>query len=113
LDPVNALISFGNALCYTAVTRQIHRTALDDSLSFVHAPGESNASLSFDLADIFKPLLVDRLIFRLVNRREIRPEHFHEKKAVSTSRSKGEVFSCVTGTNGSMKRPFAAHSAGT
>ncbi len=75
-DPINALISFGNSLCYAAVLRQLQRTPLDDALSYLHEPGERRATLSLDLAEVFKPMLVDRTIFRLVNRREIRSEHF-------------------------------------
>ena len=78
-NPVNALISFGNGLCYTLALSELYRTPLSPLISFLHEPGARRFSLSLDLAEIFKPILCDRLIFRLINNGEIRPEHFEEK----------------------------------
>lgn len=78
-NPVNALVSFGNSLCYTLVLSEIYRTPLSPLVSFLHEPGARRYSLSLDLAEIFKPILCDRLIFKLINNGEIRPQHFDEK----------------------------------
>ena len=76
-NPINALISFGNSLVYTACLSQIYRTQLNPTISFLHEPGERRFSLSLDLAEIFKPLIADRLMFRLLARNQIREsEHF-------------------------------------
>ncbi len=75
-DELNALISFGNSLCYTVVLDAIYNSQLNPTLSYLHEPGTRRYSLALDISEIFKPILVDRLIFRLCNRREIRPEHF-------------------------------------
>ncbi|NCA75541.1 MAG: type I-B CRISPR-associated endonuclease Cas1 [Alphaproteobacteria bacterium] len=75
-NEVNALISFGNMMCYSQCLRAIHQTPLSPVISFLHAPGERRYSLSLDLAEIFKPILVDRVIFKVINKREIRKEHF-------------------------------------
>ena len=77
-NPVNALISFGNSLCYTLVLSEIYRTALSPLISFLHEPGARRYSLALDLAEIFKPILCDRLIFKLVNNGELQPKHFDE-----------------------------------
>ena len=77
-NELNALISFGNSLCYNTVLRQIYRTALDPTVAFLHEPGDRRFSLSLDLAEIFKPLLVDRAIFRLLKTGEISPKHFEK-----------------------------------
>jgi CRISPR-associated protein Cas1 len=77
-NPVNALISYGNSLCYTLALSEIYRTPLSPLISFLHEPGARRFSLALDLAEIFKPILCDRLIFKLVNNGEIRPEHFEE-----------------------------------
>jgi len=76
LNEVNALISFGNMMCYSQCLRAIHQTQLNPVISFLHAPGERRYSLSLDLAEIFKPILVDRVIFKVINKKEIRKEHF-------------------------------------
>jgi CRISP-associated protein Cas1 len=78
-NEMNALISFGNALCYGAVLRQIYRTALDPTISYLHEPGDRRFSLALDLSEIFKPLLVDRAIFRLIKTRAITPRHFEAR----------------------------------
>ncbi len=78
-NPVNALTSFGNSMCYTLCLSEIYRTPLSPLISFLHEPGERRYSLSLDLADIFKPILCDRLVFKLINNGELRPQHFEEK----------------------------------
>jgi len=69
--PINALISFSNSLVYAACLTEIYRTALNPTISFLHQPGERRFSLSLDLAEIFKPIIGDRLIFRLLGRRQL------------------------------------------
>ncbi len=65
---INTLISFGNSLLYTAVLSQIYRTPLNPTISFLHEPGTRRFSLSLDLAEIFKPIIVDKMIFKLINK---------------------------------------------
>lgn len=76
MNEVNALISFGNMMCYTQCLKMIHHTQLNPTISFLHQPGERRFSLALDLAEIFKPLLVDRTIFKVLNKREISEKHF-------------------------------------
>ena len=75
-NEINALISFGNMLCYTLCLSQIYHTQLNPTISFLHEPGYRRYSLALDVAEIFKPLLVDRLIFRLLNKKEIQVKDF-------------------------------------
>jgi len=75
-NEINALISFGNMMCYTLCLSQIYHTQLNPTISFLHEPGYRRYSLALDIAEIFKPLLVDRLIFRLLNKREIQSKDF-------------------------------------
>lgn len=78
-NPINALTSFGNSMCYTLALSEIYRTPLSPLISFLHEPGARRYSLSLDIAEIFKPILCDRLLFKLVNNGELRPQHFEEK----------------------------------
>ncbi len=78
-DPMNALISFCNMLCYTACLDQIYHTQLDPTISYLHEPGVRRFSLALDLAEIFKPILVDRMIFSMVNKNIIQPKHFSDE----------------------------------
>ena len=75
-NEVNSLISFGNSLVYANCVSAIRATALDPTISYLHEPGERRYSLSLDLADLFKPVIADRVLFRLVNRNQIGQEHF-------------------------------------
>jgi CRISP-associated protein Cas1 len=79
LNEVNALISFGNMMCYSQCLRAIHQTQLNPTISFLHQPGERRFSLALDLAEIFKPLLVDRVIFKVLNKKMIQVSDFEEK----------------------------------
>jgi len=75
-NEINALISFGNSVLYTVCLSEIYRTQLTPTISYLHEPGARRFSLALDLSEIFKPLLVDRAIFRLINTGQLRPEHF-------------------------------------
>jgi len=76
---VNCLISFGNSMLYTTTLSELYRTQLNPTVSFLHEPGTKRFSLSLDLSEVFKPIVVDRLIFTLLNKGMIKPEHFEEK----------------------------------
>ncbi len=75
-NEINALISFGNMMCYTLTLSQIYHTQLNPTISFLHEPGARRYSLALDIAEIFKPILVDRCIFKLLNKKEIQVKHF-------------------------------------
>lgn len=75
-NEVNALISFLNMVCYTACLDQIYHTQLNATISYLHEPGFRRYSLALDLAEIFKPILVDRLVFSLMNKKQIQASDF-------------------------------------
>jgi CRISP-associated protein Cas1 len=78
-NEVNALISFGNMMCYSQCLRAIHQTQLNPTISYLHSPGERRYSLALDISEIFKPLLVDRVIFKVLNKKEIQEKHFDKQ----------------------------------
>ena len=78
-NEVNALISFGNMMCYSFCLRAIHQTQLNPTISYLHTPGERRYSLALDIAEIFKPIIVDRVIFKVLNKKEIQSKHFDNK----------------------------------
>lgn len=78
-NEVNALISFGNMMCYTLCLDQIYHTQLNPTISFLHEPGYRRYSLALDLAEIFKPILVDRTIFKVLNKKQLQAKHFDVK----------------------------------
>jgi len=76
---LNALISFGNSLLYVAVLSEIYKTHLDPRIGFLHTTNFRRFTLNLDVAEIFKPIIVDRIIFTLVNKKMIQKKHFEEK----------------------------------
>jgi CRISPR-associated protein Cas1 len=67
-NKMNTLISFGNSLMYTTVLSEIYNTQLNPTISYLHEPFERRFSLSLDVSEIFKPVIVDRIILKLVNK---------------------------------------------
>ncbi len=78
-NAINALISFCNGLVYATVLSEIYHTHLNPTVSYLHGPGERRYSLALDLAEIFKPILADKLIFKLLNTKQIQEKHFRKE----------------------------------
>jgi CRISPR-associated protein Cas1 len=77
LNELNALISFGNSLTYSVVLKELYHTHLNPTVSYLHEPGTKRFSLALDISEIFKPIFVDRIIFKLINLGKIKREnHF-------------------------------------
>ncbi|MCX7759391.1 MAG: type I-B CRISPR-associated endonuclease Cas1b [bacterium] len=76
---MNALISFVNSLVYTAVVKEIYRTQLNPTISYLHEPSYRRFSLSLDVAEIFKPVYGDRIIFDLLNNHQLTEKHFDKE----------------------------------
>ena len=89
---INSLISFVNSLIYTTVLSEIYKTQLNPTISFLHEPGEKRFSLCLDIAEIFKPLIGDRMIFSMLNKRQITEKDFERNSNLlylkETSRKK-------------------------
>ncbi len=65
---INALISYGNMIVYSVCLNEIFHTRLYPEIGFIHQPGDNKMSLSYDLADIFKPIITDRAVFKVINK---------------------------------------------
>jgi len=88
---LNALISFGNSLLYTIVLSEIYKTHLDPRIGFLHATNFRRFTLNLDVAEVFKPIIVDRLIFTLLNKEMIKKNHFDEKLKGVYLKEKGRI----------------------
>jgi CRISPR-associated protein Cas1 len=73
---MNTLISFGNSLMYTTTLSEIYNTQLNPTISFLHEPFERRFSLALDVSEIFKPIIIDRIILKLVNKNMLDDECF-------------------------------------
>ena len=64
-------------LIHQRISQLIHRTSVDIRISFIHSAMKRYENLNLDLADIFKPIIIDRIIFSLINKKQISVEkHF-------------------------------------
>jgi len=76
-NPINALISFGNTLLYTKTISALYETHLNQTISFLHSPREGRFSLSLDISEVFKPVIVFKTIFDLVGKKRLQvTKHF-------------------------------------
>ncbi|MBD3808620.1 MAG: type I-B CRISPR-associated endonuclease Cas1 [Epsilonproteobacteria bacterium] len=78
-NPMNALISFGNTLLYTKTISALYQTHLNQTISFLHSPREGRFSLSLDISEAFKPVLVFKTIFDVVNNRKLQVQKHFDK----------------------------------
>ena len=78
-NPGNALMSFLNMMCYAAVINELHRTQLNPLIGFYHKPGRHRFPLAYDLAELYKPLLVDRLMISLINKNQLNGDDFEKE----------------------------------
>lgn len=76
---INALISFANSLVYTTCLSEIYQTHLDPRIGYLHATNFRRFTLNLDVAEVFKPIIADRVIFSIVNKGIIKPQHFEKK----------------------------------
>jgi CRISPR-associated protein Cas1 len=88
-NEVNAMVSFVNSLCYSLCLDMIYHTQLNATISFLHQPGERRYSLALDISEVFKPLLADRLIFALLNKKQIQQDDFDIKVNSCLLKEKG------------------------
>ncbi len=75
-DPVNVLLSLGYTLLANVIQTQVHVAGLDPYLGCLHGVEYGRPSLVLDLMEEFRPLLVDALVFTLVNKRIIQATDF-------------------------------------
>jgi len=73
---INSMVSFINSLVYTDVLSAIYRTHLDPRIGYLHTTNFRRFTLNLDVAEIFKPVIGDRLIFSLINRGIIKKSDF-------------------------------------
>lgn len=75
-DPVNALLSFAYSLLAHDCRSALESVGLDAAVGFLHRDRPGRPSLALDLMEEFRPVLADRCVLTLVNRRQIRHSDF-------------------------------------
>jgi len=74
LDPLNAYLSYGNSIVYGLCVAPLQKNCLHSALSILHEPGARRHSLALDMAELYKPLLVELPLWQLASTAQVTPE---------------------------------------
>jgi CRISPR-associated protein Cas1 len=75
-DPFNALLSFGYTMLLGSVMTAVQVVGLEPYLGCLHSPARGRPSVALDMMEEFRPILVDAIAIRAVNRRQFLPQEF-------------------------------------
>jgi len=80
-DPFNSLLSFGYTILMNDIYGAIESRGLNPYFAFLHQDREKHPTLSSDLIEEWRPIIVDSIAMALINGREISIENFYRDKA--------------------------------
>ena len=89
-NELNALISFGNSLLYVLVLSEIYKTHIDPRIGYLHTTNFRRFTLNLDVAEIFKPIIIDRIIFTLIRKNMITKDDFEPDMGGILLKEKGK-----------------------
>lgn len=75
-DRANALMSFCYALLRSECEAALEGVGLDPQVGYLHALRPGRPALALDLMEELRPAVADRLVLRIINRRQVRANHF-------------------------------------
>ncbi|AKL94557.1 CRISPR-associated endonuclease Cas1 [Clostridium aceticum] len=88
-NELNALISFGNSLLYILVLSEIYKTHLDPRIGYLHTTNFRRFTLNLDIAEIFKPIIIDRIMFTLIGKKMLTKKDFEKDMGGILLKEKG------------------------
>lgn len=80
LDRMNALLSFVYTLLRHDCVGAIEGVGLDPQVGYLHTLRPGRPALALDLMEELRPILADRLVLSMVNRRQIQRNDFIERE---------------------------------
>lgn len=75
-DPVNSLLSLGYAVLRHDVQSALNIVGFDPYLGYLHTERYGRPSLSLDMMEEFRPLVVDAVVLSSINCKRLAPEDF-------------------------------------
>ena len=81
LDNVNALLSFAYTLLAHDVTAALEGVGLDPAVGYLHRDRPGRPSLALDLLEELRPVIADRLVLSLINRKQVRASGFRKTES--------------------------------
>jgi CRISPR-associated protein Cas1 len=76
LDETNALLSFSYTLLAHDIRSALETVGLDPAVGFLHRDRPGRPGLALDIMEEFRPVIADRLVLSLINRRQIGKKGF-------------------------------------
>lgn len=80
LDNVNALLSFVYTLLTNTIASALETVGLDPYVGFMHTDRPGRVSLALDLIEELRPVLADRFVLTLINRKIVTGKDFTKKE---------------------------------
>lgn len=80
LDRMNALLSFVYTLLRHDCAGALEGVGLDPQVGYLHTLRPGRPALALDLMEELRPILADRLVLSLINRRQIQRDDFIERE---------------------------------
>jgi len=80
LDKVNALLSFTYTLLAAMCKSSLEAVGLDPYVGFLHTDRPGRISLALDLMEELRPIMADRFVLTLINKKIITPDGFYSKE---------------------------------
>ncbi len=80
MDRVNALLSFFYSLLTHDAGSALQAAGLDPQVGFLHRYRPGRPGLALDLVEELRPVLADRLVLTLINRRQVQVGGFEERE---------------------------------
>lgn len=80
LDNVNAMLSFVYTLLTYTIASALETVGLDPYVGFMHTDRPGRVSLALDLIEELRPVLADRFVLTLINRKMVSGKDFSQKE---------------------------------
>lgn len=75
-DRVNALLSFAYSLLASEVAAALEGVGLDAYVGFLHRDRPGRISLALDVMEELRPIMADRFVLKIINRKQIQADDF-------------------------------------
>ncbi len=112
-DPVNALLSLGYTLLGNAIQTAINIVGLDPYLGSLHVVDYGRPSLTLDLMEEFRPVIVDSIVLNVINHRILTAADFQQEATGSPDQEEQDPFDEeVITEHGVPPRPVRLTSSG-
>lgn len=79
-DRINALLSFAYSLLTAEVAAALEGVGLDAYVGFLHRDRPGRVSLALDVMEELRPLMAERFVIKLINRKQINSDDFIMKE---------------------------------